>query len=418
MRTLFLASSAISLVIWGASAFRFSDPPTVVNVTPALHEDLLTAITATGSLQATRSVDVKYDGQEFVSQLFVKEGDHVRKGQVVARMDVQVLDHTRAQNIQMLEKDEASLIQAEANYKRLKLLADEGVIAQADLDVARASYQSLLHQREADHQALMGIESQIARATLYAPVDGIVTELYVQRGEMLGSAAAVAALGPTSATSKPTNTLMTIAQAGSLQVWADVNAADLGAVGKYQPVEISIDAFRPKTFRGVVKEIALQPTVNNGVTTYQVKIDLRDRNSAFRIGMPTDVMLVRTIVKNSTLVPAEAITTVRGQISVRIVEKLNSGTNEPLALTTAPVRILGENGKAVAVDGKIRAGDLVVTSQADKDTSHSFRAVSAEFRPNPDFSDFQFNGQKAGLASAQVIPGPKPKGMLQRIFGL
>jgi HlyD family secretion protein len=417
IRTPFIAASIVLLAIWGASAFRFSDPPTAINVTPALHGDLLTAITATGSLEATRSVDVKYDGQEFVSQLLVKEGDHVRKGQMVARMDVQVLEHTRAQDSQTFEKDEASLSQAEAYYKRIKSLADEGIIALSELDVARANYQSLLHQCEADRQALMAVESQIARATLYSPVDGIVTELYVQRGEMLGSAAAVAAIGANSATSKPTNILMTIAQGGSLQVWADVNAADLGGVGKQQPVEISIDAFRPKVFRGIVKEIALQPTINNGVTTYQVKIDLRDRNSRFRIGMPTDVMLLRTIVKSGTLVPAEAIMTIQGKTFVRVAQKTNLETTERLSLTTVPVQVLGENGKAAAIEGNVRPGEFVVTSQLEN-TNGSFRAISVAFRPNPDFSDFQFSGQKSGLANAQVIPGPKPKGVLQSIFGL
>lgn len=64
--------------------------------------------------------------------------------------------------------------------------------------------------------------TQIERATLRAPLDGVITELYVHEGEMLGSAAAVTALGSSSAIGKPTNVLMTLAQGGALEV----NAAD------------------------------------------------------------------------------------------------------------------------------------------------------------------------------------------------
>ena len=93
---------------------------------------------------------------------------------------------------------------------------------------------------------------QIGRATLRSPMDGVVTALYVHEGEMLGSAAAVAALGASTAISKPTNTLMTIVESGPPQAWADVNAADLGNVSQGLPVEISLDALRPKIFYGRV----------------------------------------------------------------------------------------------------------------------------------------------------------------------
>ncbi len=147
-------------------------------------------------------------------------------------------------------------------------------MAQADLDSARANYQTLLHLTEADQGAVAQAEEQIQRATLHSPIKGVVIALYVHEGEMLGSATAVAGLGPNAAISKPTSTLMTIAEEGDLEMDGDVNAVDMGGVLTAQTAKFTIDASQPDIFSGAVRSIALQPTVTNGVTTYRVVISI------------------------------------------------------------------------------------------------------------------------------------------------
>ena len=111
---------------WSAWCFlRTSPPPVVLDVTEIRRGDLLSAITATGSLQASRSVDIKFDGQEYIQRLSVNEGDHVRQGQMVACLETQLLDHTREGARQTMEKNEVSLAQAEANYRREEALWKE-----------------------------------------------------------------------------------------------------------------------------------------------------------------------------------------------------------------------------------------------------------------------------------------------------
>jgi HlyD family secretion protein len=155
-----------------------------------------------------------------------------------------------------------------------------------------------LHLTKADEGAVALAEEQIRRAGLRSPIKGIVIALYVHTGEMLGSATAVAGLGPNAAISKPTNTLMTIAEEGDLEVDADVNAVDMGGVLTGQTAKFTIDAFQPEIFSGAVRSIALQPTVTIGVTTYLVVISIPLRDNRFRIGMPTNVMLFRIADKS------------------------------------------------------------------------------------------------------------------------
>jgi HlyD family secretion protein len=415
----------LSSVLTGAWVLaRPHKSPASLDVVKVRQGDLLSAVTATGSLQAPRSVDVKYDGQEFVDRLFVKEGDHVRRGQILAQMNAQVLEHTREQNRQLMQKDDALLAQASAYFKREQALADDQLIAPAELDIARANYESLIHQREADLQLASGVDAQIARATLRAPVDGVVTELYVHQGEMLGSAAAVAALGSAVSVSKPTNILMTIAQVGDLEAWADVNAADLGSVGIGQPVEVSIDAFLPKIFLGMVKTIALQPVVSNGVTTYEVRIRTDNPDRRFRIGMPANVMLLTRLSEDRLIVPREAVQSSDGKNSVRLFRPERS---QPSSKSGTPsgtvesisVRIVAQNEKAMAVEGALREGDLVVLSNTPPTSVEEALTLNLhDFSPNPSFGDFQFNGTKPAKAEVGVVSGPKAGGFFQRILGL
>jgi HlyD family secretion protein len=417
-----IAIVTLSSVLTGAWVLaRPHNSPASLDVVVVRQGDLLSAVTATGSLQAPRSVDVKYDGQEFVDRLFVKEGDHVRRGQILAQMNALVLEHTREQNRQLTQKDDALLAQASAYYKREQALADDQLIAPAELDIARANYESLVHQREAALQAASGIEAQISRATLRAPLEGVVTELYVHQGEMLGSSAAVAALGSAVAVSKPTNILMTIAQDGPLETWADVNATDLGSVGIGQPVEVSIDAFLPTIFGGNVRTIALQPVVSNGVTTYEVRIRTDNPDRRFRIGMPANAMLLRRLAEDRLMVPREAVHTFEGQSFVRLFrpDRTAQADSQSGTIESLPVRVVAQNEKAMAVEGAIREGDLVVLSGGLPNPVRRVFAVSVRnFSPNPSFGDFQFNGTKPASTEMGMVPASKPSGFFQRILGL
>jgi Barrel-sandwich domain of CusB or HlyD membrane-fusion len=141
---------------------------------------------------------------------------------------------------------------------------------------------------------------------------------------MLGSATAVAGLGPNAAVAKPTNTLMTIAEEGSLEVDADVNAVDMGGVFTGQEAKFTLDAYQGKVFSGKVKSIALQPTVMNGVTTYRVILAVATPAQEFRIGMPSNIMLFRTIVKTAFLVPPASILKEGSRAFLFTVEKDSS----------------------------------------------------------------------------------------------
>lgn len=412
-------------------AWRYKDRPVSAvpfDIISPVTGDLVQVVTASGSLQPKRTVDIKYDGQELIESLTVREGDHVHRGEIVARMDTRLLDHQYSQNLQAIEKDQASLVQTEAAYHREQALFREQIIARAELETYQATYGSMLHQVRADEQASLETKQQIDLASLRSPVDGIVTEVYVHTGEMLGSATAVAGLGPSAAVSKPTNVLMTIAEGGERSAYADVNAADLGNVYEGQPADISIDAFRPTIFHGTVKRVALQPVVLNNITTYQVIVEIRDPNPRFRMGIPVDVMLFRTLHTGSLILPSQAVRPGKNAGIVCVLHPAVNGGSEPDGTANTwvddardvNIQILARTNDAVAVSGPISSRDWIALHEQDcrKETSRHFL-----IQPRTSHADLKPSFTKVGnatkdLASEAVLLPPQERSWLQRLLGL
>jgi len=380
--------------------------------------ELRSAVTATGTVEAHRTVDIKYDTQSLVTGLDVQEGDRVKVKQSLATMDLRLLEPALAQARQALQKDQASLALAEASLHRAQSLAAAQVLAQVDLETAEANYKSILHQTEADRSAVALAEEQINRAHLLSPIRGVVIALYVHKGEMLGSATAVAGLGPNAAVAKPTNTLMTIAEEGSLEVDADVNAVDMGGVFAGQEAKFTLDAFQGKVFSGKVKTIALQPTVINGVTTYRVILSVPRSAQEFRIGMPSNIMLFRTIAKNVLLVPPRSVLKEGRRAFLFTIEK--DSAPDRIHLRKMEVQVFGETPSAIAIRGEIREGTSIL-ARTDPQVADQFalsaNITTSEFQPNPDLSDLQFERKTASAIQAlPAIPGPTPQSFLQRLL--
>jgi RND family efflux transporter MFP subunit len=416
-----LLCATVALTAWRLDTTH-QKPTVVIDVVKPVVGNLQTAISATGTLYPSHSVDIKFDGQEIVEDLQVKEGDHVSAGQVLAVMDTRVLDHARLQNLQTLEKDSASLGQAEAAFHREEALFKEGIVARADFEVTRATYESLVHQRQADEEGVKETAQQMDRAVLRSPMNGTVVSIYVHAGEMLGSATAVAALGPSTSISKPTNVLMTVVEDGPLEVYAGVNATDLGTLEAGQEAEISIDAFQPRVFHGRVRRISLEPVVVNNVTTYQAIITLIDGDPRFRIGLPADVMLLKNIAARREIVPSKTTFISDGGEAVCTLQ-----TGSPL-MDKEPaewrpiitqIKVAGRTEDAVALDNSLPPNTWVFNNPMACGQKSEAKAMleTLPFDPTPSFSNASLAKSKRDQAITN-IPPPKAKGWLQNILGL
>jgi HlyD family secretion protein len=421
---------SIPLLALGSKQFwSRSSASTPLRVVQVRTGDLVSAITATGTVEAHRTVDIKYDTQSLVTRLDVHEGNQVAVNQPLATMDVRLLEPALAEARQTFQKDQANLALAEASLHRSQALAAAQVLAEVDLETADANYKALLHQTEADRGAVTLAEEQIDRATLRSPIRGVVIALYVHEGEMLGSATAVAGLGPNAAVSKPTNVLMTIAEDGALEVDADVNAVDMGGVFVGQEAKLTLDASPARVFTGRVRSVALQPTVSSGVTTYRVIISIPKPSLVFRIGMPANIMLFHKVAPAAILVPASAILREAGRTYVFAIETStseiaasvgNQTTRAPtIRLKKIEVEIVGETPSASAVHGELAPTTrvaLVAEPKLEMAELLNGAVTDLPFTPNPDLSFAPSERATPDGPTSNSLPAPQPKSFFERVL--
>lgn len=301
-------------------------------------------VSASGKVQPEVEVKLSSEVSGEIVELTVKEGDVVKKGQVLCRIRPDILQSgydravasLNAQRAslavaeQQLKQQEANFVNIEATYKRNKELFDKKVISAAEFDKVRADYESSRASLEAQRQNVLatryGIDQSaasvkeasdnLARTTIYAPVDGVISMLSVELGERVVGTAQMAG-----------TEIMRIANMNTMEVVVEVNENDITRVALNNEATIEVDAFQGRKFKGVVTEIA--SSSNNAasatsgadqVTNFNVKIrilpesyeDLLRKDqpnpSPFRPGLSATVD-IHTQQDTGLAVPIQAVTT-------------------------------------------------------------------------------------------------------------
>lgn len=316
-----------------------------VTVEKAGEKTVIETVTASGKIQPETEVKLSSEVSGEVTELLVKEGDVVKKGQLLCKVRPDILQSgyeravasynsqkaSVAASQQQLVQSQANFVNAEATYKRNVELYNKKVISAAEFDNAKAAYltakSTLASSKENVTGAKFGLEqsaanvkeagANLARTTIYAPVDGVVSKLSIELGDRI--------LG----TSQMAGTeIMRISNLSSMEVNVDVNENDINRVTLGDSATVEVDAFAGKKFRGVVTEIASSST-NVGaattasvdqVTNFSVKVRLlaesyntvkggaKDLPSPFRPGLSATVDIESETVKGLA-VPIQAIFT-------------------------------------------------------------------------------------------------------------
>lgn len=305
---------------------------------------VIETVTASGKIQPETEVKLSSEVSGEVTELLVKEGDVVKKGQLLCKVRPDILQSSYERTVasynaqkasvasaqQQLVQAEANFVNAEATYKRNVELYNKKVISAAEFDNAKAAYltakSTLASAKEGVVGAKFNLEqtgasvkeagANLARTTIYAPVDGVVSKLSIELGDRI--------LG----TSQMAGTeIMRISNLTSMEVNVDVNENDINRVTLGDSATVEVDAFAGKKFRGVVTEIASSSTAVGTTTTsvdqvtnFSVKVRLlaesyssvkggaKDLPSPFRPGLSATVDIESETVKGMA-VPIQAIFT-------------------------------------------------------------------------------------------------------------
>lgn len=332
----------IVLLIIGKAAGIIGKPQlTQVAVEKAESRDVNETVSASGKIKPHIEVKISPEVSGEVVELPIKEGDVVKKGQLLCRIRPDILKsgydravasyNTQKASVgnssQMLKQSEATFLNQESIYKRSKELFDKKVLTVAEFEQAKANYDGAKASLEAARQNVVGskfgleqsqasvkeAQDNLAKTTIYSPVDGVVSKLSIEQGERVLGTQQFAG-----------TEIMTISDLTKMDVNVDVNENDINRIAIGNQSQIEIDAFLGKKFTGEVIEIGSSANVvgtnADQVTNFTVKvritaqsyIDLLKKNAAnhspFRPGLTATVDINTNHVK-ALSVPIQSVTT-------------------------------------------------------------------------------------------------------------
>ncbi len=287
--------------------------------------DIVETVSATGKIKPEIEVSISPEVSGEIIQLNVREGQAVEKGQLLAKINPDLLlssvsrsqaglSNTRAN----FNQAKATLAEAKANYQRSAQLFEKGVISQAEFDTSTAAYE---RAKAAERSAYYNVESagatvneatdNLGRTNIYAPMSGTVSLLAVELGERVVGTQQMAG-----------TELLRVANLGQMEVEVEVNENDIVKLQVGDRAIVEVDAYLTKKFEGIVTEIAntaIGQLTADQVTNFKVKVRIvpesykellegRDENySPFKPGMTATVDIITTEVKDAVAVPISAI---------------------------------------------------------------------------------------------------------------
>jgi RND family efflux transporter MFP subunit len=338
----------------------------VSNVARIYPSQSFTLLNASGYVVAQRKAAVASKITSRLIELSVEEGDSVKAGQVIARLegeDVEAAKEQAAANLKAsrynLEQAKAELKDATLSFRRNKELVTKGFVSQADYDSAEARYKKDVAAVEAAGAAiktagaaLKAAKVAIEYTLIRAPFNAVVLTKDADVGDIVT---------PLGAAANAKASVVTIADMRSLEVETDVSESNLYQVKIGQPCEIQLDALPDKRFRGVVHMIV--PTADRTKATVQVKVRFIDKDDRILPEMSAKVAFLSREVKKGeekprTAVYSSAIVSRNGKKIVFLV-KGNKVIETPV--TTGEVF-----ADMTEVLSGVKAGDRVVIKPLDK----------------------------------------------------
>lgn len=363
---------------------------TKVEITKIEPIDIVETVAATGKIQPEVEVMISSEVSGEIIELLVKEGQQVKKGDLLLRVNPDLIQASLSQSQASYQSVRANLAQAEAslknakvNYDRNKALFEKGVISKSewdrsvqDYEVAQANKESAYFNVQSAAASVKQSRDNLGRTTIYAPMDGTISKLDAELGERVVGTAQMAG-----------TEILRVADLSNMEVEVDVNENDIVKVSLGDSTIVEVDAYLKREFKGIVTEIAnsAESTLTaDQVTNFKVKVRIVDSSyqdllegkpeyfSPFRPGMTATVDIITNKKEQAVGVPISAVvvktdTTGKKRSRVRTTESANAEKFECVFVNNggeAKLRVVEtgiQDDTNIEVISGLEAGDLVIT---------------------------------------------------------
>ncbi len=326
----------LNVVLSMAPVTAQGQPAAPVRYTEARSLELRSEVRLPGTVESRLSSIVAGEVAGKVLAIEARDGDHVKKGDVLVRIraDWYELRHQEAQG--RLKEAQARLELAGSSLSRARELFDAQVISQQDLDDAVSEF-TAWQGRESQNQAQIDqLELSLALLEVRAPFDGVVTRRLTEVGQWIVSGGAVAAM----------------ISLDQLEIRVDVAERYYDALHLGAATRVTFEALPGLELTGKIERIV--PRAEDRARTFPVKISVSNESGRIAVGMLASVAIPVGSSSTSTMVPKDAVVrTGQGEVVYRIAA---DNTAERVAVQSGSAA-----GVWIAVRGEIRAGDKVIT---------------------------------------------------------
>lgn len=318
------------------------------------------SVAGTGTLEPSNYVDVGAQVSGQIEKLYVKEGDEVKQGQLLAEIDATVFEIDVNRSQASLENQKAQLAQLEAQLtlsntriERDRRLHARGAVsddalqsAETDIVILKARIAAIEAQIKASKAALDGDVAALSYSRIYAPIDGTVTSIKVRVGQTLNA-------------NQSAPTLMTISNLKQMTLRAAVSEADIHKLSEEMPVRFSTLGHPNSYFHSTVNTILPTPLVSNDVVLYQVLVDVDNRTGKLMDGMSTQVFFIEAAASDVLMAPLASIAK-RPHGAVAFVPG-PKGERQTVAVKTGI-----QNRTHIELISGLREGDEVIAGKSNR----------------------------------------------------
>lgn len=307
--SIFLAVLAGLLYWWGSSRAA-QDPAQRYRTVAVERGSVVQSVSANGTLNPVVLVSVGTQVSGTVKKLYVDFNDQVKAGQPLLELDDALVAASERQSAANVINAQASLDLAQANETRMRALLAQEYVSRQEYDQAAQTLKSARAQLAQAQAANARDRANLGYTTIRSPVDGVVIDRVVD-------------LGQTVAASFQTPTLIKIAQdLTEMRIDTSFAEADLGNIREGLPARFTVDAFPDRQFEGVVQQIRLNPTTQQNVVTYNVRISVANPEHILLPGMTAYVTIGVQSRDDVLLVPNAAL---RFKLAEAVVDKASGG---------------------------------------------------------------------------------------------
>jgi HlyD family secretion protein len=291
------AAAGLTLLAGGAWFYRYADAKeaTSYRFVAVERASLQSAVAATGALSAVRTVQVGTQVSGQVSAIYVDFNDRVRKGQLLARIDPTLQQQAVEEARAGLERAQAQLALAQAEYARNKQLFDSKIVTASEFGAVESNFSVQQANVKSARISLERAQKNLGYTVIHAPIDGVIVERNVD-------------VGQTVAASLSAPQLFLIANdLSQMQILASVSESDIGAINEGQQVKFTVQPYPNQSFTGSVRQVRLQSTTQDNVVNYTAVVAVGNPDGKLLPGMTATVQFLTGSANDVLTVPNAAL---------------------------------------------------------------------------------------------------------------